>query len=211
MTQRNKPQYPQEADQTIDRYIQALDQGDIDTIEAILDQAAFDPVLGRLIHEVNAALYVEDELDTFEIDAEQVRTLARQHLQNAFLNTVEADRVIERPLTVGDVVARLQADRKIALPDHEASRMLLGSVEELPDEVTTRTIRELAGRLGVAASEQFWRVFREAAIMLGLSHSHAQAYLAAAREQRRRYDAAHRRGAGRRMDDANEGHKGTEK
>jgi hypothetical protein len=211
MTQRNKPQYPQEGDQTIDRYIQALDQGDIDAVEAILEQAASDPVLDRLIHEVNAALYVEDGLDTFETDAEQVRTLARQHLQSAFLNAVEAEEVIERPLTVGDVVARLQADRQIALPDQEASRVLLGSGEELPDEITTRTIRELAGRLGVAASEQFWRVFREAAIMLGLSHSHAQAHLAAAREQRRRYDAAHRRGVRRQTDDAHEGHKGTDK
>jgi hypothetical protein len=211
MTQRNKLQYHQEGDQTINRYIQALDQGDIDTIEAILDQAASDPVLDRLIHEVNAALYVEDGLDTFETDAEQVRTLARKHLQSAFLNAVEAEAVIERPLTVGDVVARLQADRQIALPDQEASRMLLGSGEELPDEITTRTIRELGRRLGVTASERFWRVFREAAIMLGLSHSHAQAHLAAAREQPRRSDAAHRRGVRRQTDDAREGHKGTEK
>jgi hypothetical protein len=211
MRQRNKLQYAQESDQTIDRYLQALDQSDIDTVEAILNQAASDPVLERLIHEVNAALYVEDGLDTFARDAEQVRTLARQHLQSAFANEAEIEAVIERPLTVGDVVARLQADRQIALPDQEASRMLVGSGEELPDEITTRTIRELAGRLSVAASEQFWRVFREAAIMLGLSHSHAQAHLAAAREQRRRYDAAQHQGTGRQMDDAHEGHKGAEK
>jgi hypothetical protein len=210
MTQRNEPQYPGGGDQTIDRYIQALDQGDIDTVEAILNQAASDPVLDRLIHEVNTALYVEDGLDSFVTDAEQVRTLARQYLQSAFANEAEIEPVIERPLMVGDVVARLEADRQIALPDQEASRMLLGSVEKLPDEITTRTIRELAGRLGVAASEQFWRVFREAAIMLGLSHSHAQAHLAAAREQRRHYGAAQGRGAGRQTDDAHEGHKGTE-
>src|SRR6266511_2742759 len=113
MTQGNKLQYAQEGDQTIDRYIQALDQGDIDTVEAILDQAASDPVLDRLIHEVNAALYVQDGLDTFVTDAEQVRTLARQHLQSAFANEAEIEAVIERPLTVGDVVARLQADRQI--------------------------------------------------------------------------------------------------
>src|SRR6266850_3572052 len=107
MRQRNKLLYAQEGDQTIDRYLQALDQSDIDTVEAILNQAASDPVLERLIHEVNAAIYVEEGLDTFETDAEQVRTLARQHLQSAFLNAVEAEGVIERPLTVGDVVARL--------------------------------------------------------------------------------------------------------
>jgi len=211
MSQRNKPQYLQGGDQTIDRYIQALDQGDIDTVEAILDQAASDPALDRLIHEVNAALYVEDGLDVFATDAEKVRTLARQHLRSAFVDEAEGEAAIERPLTVGDVVARLQADRKIALPDQEAGRMLQGSVEELPDEMTTRTIRELARRLGVAASEQFWRVFREAAIMLSLSHSHAQAHLAAAREQRRRYDAAQRRGAGQQTDDAHESREDTGK
>jgi hypothetical protein len=209
MTQRNKLQYDKERDQTIDRYLQALDQGDIDTIETILDQAASDPALDRLIHEVNVALYVEDGLDAFVTDAEKVRTLARQHLRSAFVDETEVEAIIECPLTVGDVVARLQADRQIALSDQEASRTLLGSGVELPDEITTRTISELARCIGVAASEQFWRVFRETAIMLGLGHSNAQAHLAAAREQRRRYDAAQHQGAGRQVGDARERHEGT--
>lgn len=211
MTSRNKLRHAQERDQALDRYIQALDHGDIDTVEAILHQAVCDPELDRLIHEVNMALYVEEGLDTFATGAEQVRNLAHQHLRSAFVDEAEVEAVIERPLTVADVVARLQADRQVALPDQEASRMLLGSDEELPDEITTRTISDLARRLGVAASEHFWRVFREAAIMLGLGHSHAQAHLAAAREQRRRYDAAQRQGTGRQTGDAHEGQAGTEK
>lgn len=200
MTQKNELQHAQERDQTIDLYMQALDQNDIDTIEAILDQAACDPELDRLIHEVNTALYIEDELDICATDAEQVRNLARQHLRSAFVDEAEVEAMIERPLTVGDVVARLQADRQIALPDQEASRKLLGSGVELPDEITTRTISELARRIGVAASGQFWRMFREAAIMLGLGHSHAQARLVAAREQRRRYKAPLRQSTGRQTD-----------
>jgi hypothetical protein len=116
-------------------------------------------------------------------------------LQSAFLDEAEVEAVIERPLTVGDVVARLQADRKIALSDQEAGRKLLGSGVELPEEITTRTISELARGIGVAASEQFWRVFRDAAIMLGLGQSHAQARLAAAREQQKRYVAVQRQNA----------------
>lgn len=203
MTQRNKLQHPQERDQAIDHYMQALDQGDIDTVEAILDQAAYDPELDRLLHEVNTALYVEDGLDTFVTNAERVRSLARQHLQSAFADA-EVEAMIERPLTVSDVVARLQANRQIAPLDQEASRQLLGSGVELPDEITTRTISELARCIGVAASEQFWRVFREAAIMLGLGHSHAQAHLAAAREQRRRHKVPQRQSTGRQMDNEHE-------
>lgn len=204
MTQRNKLQHAQERDQAIDHYMQALDQGDIDTVEAILDQAAYDPELDRLLHEVNTALYVEDGLDTFVTNTERVRSLARQHLQSAFVDEAEVEAMIERPLTVGDVVARLQANRQIAPSDQEASRQLLGSGVELPDEITTRTISDLARRIGVAASEQFWRVFREAAIMLGLGHSHAQAHLVAAREQRRRHKVPQRQSTGRQMDNEHE-------
>jgi transposase-like protein len=200
MTKRNKLQHSQARDQAIDRYMQALDRGDIDTVEVILSQAAYDPELDRLLHEVNTALYVEDGLDIFVTNAEQVRSLARQHLQSAFVDEAEVEAMIDRPLTVGDVIARLQANRQIALPDQEASRQLLGSGVELPNELTTRTISELARRLGVAASEQFWRVFREAAIMLGLGHSQAQAHLAAAREQRRRYKVPQRQSTGQQTD-----------
>jgi hypothetical protein len=75
MTQRNKLPPAQERDETIDRYLLALDQGDIDSVKGILDQAACDPELDRLINEVNTALYVEEGLDIFAIDAERVRTL----------------------------------------------------------------------------------------------------------------------------------------
>ena len=101
MTQRNKLQHSQARDQAIDRYMQALDQGDIDTVEAILNQAAYDPELDRLLHEVHIALYVEDGLDTFVTNAEQVRSLARQHLRSAFVDEAEVEAMIERPLTVG--------------------------------------------------------------------------------------------------------------
>ena len=205
MTQRNIPQHAQERTQALDRYIEALDQVDIDTVEAILAQAAGDPELDRLLHEVNTALYIEEGFDTFATDAERVRSLVRQHLQSAFLDDTEVEAMIERPLTVGDVIARLQADRKIALSDREAERKLLGSGVELPEEITTRTISELARSIGVAASEQFWRVFRDAAIMLGLGHSHAQARLAAAREQRKRYVAVPRQHASQQTDAHHEG------
>lgn len=187
MTQRNKLLHNRERDQIIDRYLQALDQGDIEGIETVLDQAAHDPSLDRMIHEVNAALYSEEGLDVFTASIETVRVLARQHLHSAFANETEMTADIERSLTVGEVVARLQADRQIAADDQEASRKLLNSRVELPEEISIRAISDLARRIGVAASERFWGTFREAAIMLGLGHSQAQARLAATREQQARH------------------------
>jgi hypothetical protein len=199
MTQQNSSQRDREHDLAIDRYIQALDQGDLETIVVILDQAAYDTELDRLIHEAHDALYVEAGLDLFAADAEQVLTLVQQHLPSAFVDDAEHAAEIERPLTVGEVVARLQADRQIGTTDQEASHTLQSSRITVPDEITARSISDLAHQIGVAASERFWRAFREAAIMLGLGHSQSQARLAAAREQRTRYttqrsDAVHQAG-----------------
>lgn len=189
MTQGNSSQHDQERDRAVDRYIQALDQGDLETIAVLLEQAAHDPELDRLIHETNDALYIEAGLDMFATDAEQVRLLARQNLPSAFVDETSIEAESERPLTVGEVVDRLQADRQIPATDLETSRALRESRLEVPDELTTRTIGELAKRIGITASERFWRAFRETAIMLGLHRSQTQAHLAAARAQRTRSGA----------------------
>ena len=180
-------QHDRERDQAIDTYLQALDQGDLETVATILDQAATDPTLDSLIHEVHRALYAEEGFDAFAADSEQVRILAHQHLHSAFTDEAAIEFEVERPLTVGEVVARLQADRQIATEEHEISNRLLESRVELPEEMTTHTISELARRIGVVASERFWSVFRDTAIMLGLGRSQAQAHMAAARAQRLRY------------------------
>lgn len=187
MTQRNSSQHDQERDRAVDRYIQALDQGDLETIAVMLEQASHDPELDRLIHETNDAFYIEAGLDMLTTDAEQVRLLARQHLQSAFVDETAIEAASERPLTVGEVVDRLHADRQLSATDLDTSRALRGSRLEVPDELTTQTVGDLAKRIGMTASERFWRAFRETAIMLGLNRSQTQAHLAAAREQRAHY------------------------
>lgn len=189
MTQRNSSQHDQERDHAVDRYIQALDQGDIETIAVMLEQAAHDPELDRLIHETNDAFYIEAGLDMLTTDAEQVRQLAWQYLPSAFVDEAEIEAASERPLTVGEVVVRLQADPQLSATDLAATQVLRESHLEVPDELTTRTVGELARRIGISASERFWRAFRETAIMLGLNRSQTQAQFAAAREQRAQYSA----------------------
>ncbi len=172
----------------IDAYIQALDSGDFEKITAILDQAASDHELDRLIHEINAAFYAEEGFDSFSVDAAQVRALVHQHLQSAFIDETELEAEFDRPLTVKEVIARLESDRQIPDTDRNAGKKLRECHTELPAELTTRSIMNLAQALGVTASERFWRAFRDTALMLNLGNSQAQARLAAAREQRTRHN-----------------------
>ena len=166
------------------RYVQALDQGDMDSVAAVLRDALYDPELSRIIAEVNLAYQEEERLTPIADDAHLVRELIRKHLLSAFEAEEPED---ETPLTVGQVAARLQADRRVPPADQEANRRLLGSSTPLPAWLSVQAVRQLAKELGVTASERFWRAFRDTAIMLGMGQRHKRAQLAAAREQRARY------------------------
>jgi hypothetical protein len=173
----------------IHRYIQALDRGDIDGVAAVLETALDDPELDRVIAEINFALQEEEQLTPTAADAQLVRGLLRKHLPSAFY----ADEPDEKPLTVGDVAARLQADRRVPPADQEVNRLLLSSSVTLPTWLSAQAISRLITELGITASDRFLRAFRDTAIMLGMGHSHNQAQLAAAREERARYTTLEKR------------------
>lgn len=165
------------------RYVQALDQGDMEGVTAVLRDALYDPELSRIIAEVNLAYQEEEQLTPIADDALLIRELIRKHLPSAF----EADQPDDTPLTVGQVAARLQADCRVPSADQEANQRLLDSSMPLPAWLSVQAVRQLAKELGVIASERFWRAFRDTAIMLGMGQSHRRAQWAAAREQRARY------------------------
>lgn len=165
------------------RYVQAMDHGDAEEITAVLEAALDDPELDRIITEIDLAYQEEEQLTPIAQDAELVRKLIREHLPSAF----EVEETEDKPLTVGDVAARLQVDRRVPSGDQEANHLLLGSSVPLPIWLNARAIKKLATDLGVTASERFWQAFRDTAIMLGMSRPHNQAQLLAAREERARY------------------------
>ncbi len=170
-------------DRAIHSYIRSLDQGDIDGIAAVIEAALNDPELDRLISEVNLAYQDEELLIPASEDAELVRSLLGEHLVSAF----ETDEPEDRPLTVGDVAAQLEADRRVPQADREANRLLLGNQVELPEWLSCQEVERLANRLGVEAGKRFWRVFRDTAITLQIKHSHSRAQLAAARKEGERH------------------------
>jgi hypothetical protein len=175
-------------EKTVYRYSMALDRGDFATVAQVLEQAEVDPELEHMIMELNAEYRVEVESATVveTNPADLVRKLLREHLPSGF----SADDEFVPPLTVGEVVARLEADQQVLPADKAALGQLRGNQRDLPDAINARTLSTLARELGIAASDRFWRAFQQTAIALGLSRSQSEMRLSAAREQRSRRQQA---------------------
>jgi hypothetical protein len=159
-------------EKTLLRYYRAVSAGDMATVCEILAEAEQDPILERQIIEMEDALTDEEAGDA---------ALARdralvQDLLDRYLST-EPD---EPPplLTVGQVVSRMQADRRVGTADQGAAGALQASPEPLPARLNVRAVRDLLGRLGAGTSERFQRLFRDTAVLLGLAASQEQAAFA---------------------------------
>jgi hypothetical protein len=100
----------------------------------------------------------------------------------------EADPSTLPPLTVSDVCAHIQTKVAVKGRDTEAGsvmRELRLSDVPLPQELTGRGLRQFFTNLGVAASEKFQEIFRDAAIFLSMSREQGAAHMSAARRQGR--------------------------
>jgi hypothetical protein len=184
----NQMQHPVDQDnilreKLIYRYVQAVDQGDLEEIAAVLEAALDDPELDRIITEIDLAYQEEEKLMPIAQEAQLVRELLHEHLPSAFV-TEEVD---DKPLTVGEVAARLKANRKVPVADEKTNRLLLRSSVPIPTWLNARVIQKLAEELGVTASKRFWQMFKDTAITLNMGRSHSQAQLLAAREERAQY------------------------
>lgn len=162
-------------EKTVQRYVSALDSGNLDDIILVLTEATKDPVLDQMIFDVNEAIEQEDNLTTIANDANLVRNLIQEH----FANPETGNEKIQ--ITIGDVAARMQADRKIPSTDQEIHKHLLRINTPLPEILNIQAIHELAKNMRLVASDKFWRVFRDTAIMLGIGRG--QAHMAATRKQ----------------------------
>lgn len=169
----------------LDRYVLAIDSGDLEGLAAALEAAyetsREDPEIERLIAEIDRAYREEAELTPMEVDARLVREILRRCVPSAF----ETHEQLQKPLTVGDVASRLQAQGRVRPSDEEINRSLLGNTTLLPNPVTGPVVKKLAAYLGAGGSDLYWRSFRDEAITMGISRSHDQAQLAA-RERRAR-------------------------
>lgn len=179
----NKKTVANSHEKAVQRYVRALDEGNFDDVLSVLEQAADNPILDQMIIEVNQAIEQEEELTPFAKDANLVRDLIQKHFNNSELSQDD------RHITVGDVAARMQADRSVPKLDQEIHKHLMKLTTPLPEFLNMEAVRKLASSLHIKASEKFWRVFRDTAIMLGIGRG--QARMAAARKQRERKSSGH--------------------
>jgi hypothetical protein len=173
-----------EREKQLHLYMDAFERGDYDHMTQILNKAEQDPELGDLIWEVHAAYVVEQESEKREHDVEVVRHLLRTSIPSAW-GTSKIEEI--PPLTVGDVIARMQADEATrGLTSREFTRVaqqLSRSSQLLPADLGLHGVRKLFARLGVQASKQLQKLFSQTALFLSTGREQGMARLAATRKQ----------------------------
>lgn len=170
------------------RYVCALDRGDLDAMAAVLRQAERDPALEQMILETHEAFLAEEDATAEQGAAETVRELLRRCLPSAF--AAEAEEMELPPLTVSDVVERLQSDAALnALAAREEGlviEQLRQSHAPLPEDLSKRGLRKFFEELGLSLSERLQKLFRDTAVLLSIGREQHAARLAATRRQRQR-------------------------
>ncbi|NMG18572.1 hypothetical protein [Brasilonema bromeliae] len=197
MQKQNTNQQPYSREKAIQLYVQALDEGDMEVVAQILDIACDDPELEKIITEINLAYQEEEQITPIATDAEIIRNLLHKHLHSGFEIIQEQEKPLifedideeEKSVTVGDVVKRLQDINRVPSADKEIINKLLDSSVPLPVKLSIQAVRQLAAELRINTSERFLNMFRDTAITLSMGRSHNRAQLAAAREQKSRYQS----------------------
>jgi DNA-binding phage protein len=156
-------------------YLDALDRGDLDRIEAIFLAAMDDPDLDRLIAEANRDIHDAAGLAPLANDAGLVRRLLRKTIPSAFLVENEPP-----PVTVGEVAAKLRLDTRLDRTDRALVRRLAADDRSVPPSLTRAALDQLHAAIGEGSAE-FWRRFRDAALMAWLGRGHQRTQLAATR------------------------------
>ena len=93
-------------ERSIDRYIRALDSGDLDEIAIVLQSAERDDELDQIIEEVNLAYAEEMGFSSASVESAQIRTLLQEHFPSAFGQLGK-----NQPITVSEVAAHLVDDQ----------------------------------------------------------------------------------------------------
>jgi hypothetical protein len=164
------------------RYLDALEAGDIDTVEALWVEAADSPELERLLCDVAEGLADEIGIDrNWKADVARLKELVRQHFPPA--------PEVPDELTAGSVAARLQGDfvlmSGLSSNDREANAALLANTSPLPAGLGTRELDRWVATLGVSASPRYWKEFRKVAVLLTMGRTQRVGELAAARKATR--------------------------
>lgn len=172
-------------EKALHRYMDAFERNDFEAMSQVLTQAEQDADLETLIWEVHAAYAAEEEYEQREHEAEQVRQLLRQHLPSGLETPLTLEEM--PPLTVSDVIARMQADEAVRGSVKQellnVAQRLRQSNQVLPEQLGLHGVRTLFAQLGVQASKQLQKLFSQTALFLTSGRQQGMAQLAATRRQ----------------------------
>jgi hypothetical protein len=161
-------------------YLDAIDRGDPDAIDALWERAETDPELEALLQELNEGLESEEGPGAdFAADASRVVELARQHMPGAF--PVDEP---PAPLTAADVARRLEAEpefRRFDPADRAAHARLLADASPIPEALGQSRVDQWLRGLGVESGPTYRRAFRKVAVLLDMARCQQEGRLAAAR------------------------------
>lgn len=178
-----RPMTPQEREKALYLYSVALEQGDFETIAKTLQTAEDDPVLERMLLELNDVYQSEEIQAADEEAAALVRQLLREHLPSA----LSAEDVSLPALTVGDVIAkmRVEAAQRGATGQETlaVAKKLKNSPALIPLPLRLPEVRRLLKELGVSTSRQFEKLFQDTATFLSMGRG--QHLMAATRRQKK--------------------------
>ncbi len=167
-------------------YMDAYERGDFDTMSSVLQQTEQDLELGDLIWNVFATYQDEEKEERRDNDVVLVRQLLHQHLPSGWDAVPDVKDI--PPLTVSDVIARMQADEavkgSVKQELNTVVRQLRQSTVPLPAKLGLHGIRALFSHLGLRVSKQLQKVFSETALFLTAGREQGMAHLAATRRQR---------------------------
>jgi hypothetical protein len=183
----NQPYSKALLERSMDRYVKALDSGNLDEIAAVLQIAEGDAELDRIIGEINWAYADELGLSLSSLESDQILFLLQEHFPSAFGES--SDETL--PITVSEVAAHLAANRLIPPTDQENSLKLLRIHTPLPSWLSLPEIRILSQQFGFNVSERFLKIFRDAAIQMSIGRGQAQ-MAATRRKTSRQYSRSSR-------------------
>ncbi|WP_020471381.1 hypothetical protein [Zavarzinella formosa] len=170
------------AEQAAMRYLDALEAGDIDAVEAIWAQAAVSPELEQLLCDVSDGLADELGLNRdWKGDVRWLKDLVHRHFP--------PDQEEPAVLTAGSVAARLQGDIALlegfSTSDREANSVLLANTSPVPAALGARVLEGWVSELGTSASPRYWKEFRKVAVLLAMGRTQRVGELSAARKATR--------------------------
>jgi hypothetical protein len=167
-------------------YINALERGDSDKMDTVLQQAMYDPLLEEMIMEAHEYYLAEEKVKLREEDFAKILDLVVHYLPSGIPEEEEA--IAIPPLTIGDVFDKLREDKNIQRSMKQELQQINAKLAQanvpLPENLAVKSVYRLFEQFGVVVSAKLQKLFREKAIFLSMTRQQGIAQLAATRRQK---------------------------